>query len=247
MPIRALIFDFDGLILDTEWSEFVTVRAEFEAHGAALELDDWRHRVGRADNPHWTTWLEEVADGPVDVDAVRTRRLEAHHAMIRAEEVRPGVVALLDEADAAGVPAAVASSSPASWVEPHLERVGLLGRFTAVRCRDHVSRGKPAPDLFLAAAEALGAAPARSVALEDSHHGSTAARAAGFVCVVAPNAVTRVPEFPDADLVVDSLADVDLASLGELVDRVARRRPDGDSSGGPGGAIGDSSGVGGRP
>ncbi|MGZ4683792.1 MAG: HAD family hydrolase, partial [Acidimicrobiales bacterium] len=211
MGIDALVFDFDGLIIDTEWSEFVTVRAEFRAHGVDLELDDWRHRVGRGDNPHWSTWLEQVAARPVDVAVVRARRLEAHHAMIRREEVRPGVVALLDEAAAAGVPTAVASSSSASWVEPHLDRVGLLGRFAAIRCRDHVARAKPAPDLFLAAAEALGAAPARSVALEDSHHGSAAARAAGFVCVVAPNEVTRLPEFPDADLVVDSLADVDLA------------------------------------
>ncbi len=231
MGIDALVFDFDGLIIDTEWSEFVTVRAEFEAHGVDLQLDEWRHRVGRADNPHWSAWLQEAAEGPVDVAAVRARRLEAHHALIRREEVRPGVVALLDEAAAAGVPTAVASSSPTTWVEPHLDRVGLLERFIIIRCRDHVARGKPAPDLYLAAAEALGVRPARSVALEDSHHGSTAARAAGFVCVVAPNEVTRVPEFPDADLVVDSLADVDLAALGRLVDRVGARRGVDDSSG----------------
>ncbi len=229
MELAALVFDFDGLILDTEWSEFVTVQAEFQAHGVGLELDEWRHRVGRVDNLHWTVWLEEAAVGPVDVAAVRARRIEAHHALIRQEEVLPGVVDLLDAADEAGVPTGVASSSPTSWVEPHLERIGLLDRFAVVRCRDHVALGKPAPDLYLAVADALGVDPTRSVALEDSHHGSTAARAAGFACVVAPNAVTRVPEFPDADLVVDSLADVDLAALDALV--VGRS---GDSSGGEG-------------
>ena len=223
MELAALVFDFDGLILDTEWSEFVTVQTEFHAHGVDLELDQWRHRVGRADNPHWSTWLAEVAEGPVDIDAVRARRLEAHHARIRQEEVLPGVVDLLDAAAAAGVPAAVASSSHTSWVEPHLERVGLLERFAVIRCCDHVALGKPAPDLYLAVADALGVDPARSVALEDSQHGSTAAHAAGFVCVVAPNAVTRVPEFPDADLVVDSLADVDLAALAALVVQTSRR------------------------
>ncbi len=226
MEIAALVFDFDGLILDTEWSEFVTVQAEFNAHGVELELDEWRGGVGRADNRHWTEWLAEVAQVPVDVPAVRARRLVTHHAMIEREEVRPGVVALLDEAAAAGVPLAVASSSSSTWVEPHLERVGLLDRFAVVRCREHVALAKPAPDLYLAAADALGVAPAASVALEDSHHGSTAARAAGFACVVAPNDVTRVPEFPDADLVVDSLADVDLAALTALVagrDRSVRR------------------------
>lgn len=223
MEIAALVFDFDGLILDTEWSEFVTVQAEFHAHGVELELDDWRGGVGRADNRHWSEWLLEVAQVPVDVPTVRARRLEAHHALIRREEVRPGVVALLDEAAAAGVPTAVASSSTTTWVEPHLERVGLLDRFAVIRCRDHVALAKPAPDLYLAVADALAIDPARCVALEDSHHGSTAARAAGFACVVAPNAVTRVPEFPDADLVVESLADVDLAALDALLVRSTRR------------------------
>jgi HAD superfamily hydrolase (TIGR01509 family) len=222
MDLDAIVFDFDGLILDTEWSEFVTVQAEFAAHGVEIGLDDWRDGVGRADNRHWSEWLQEVAQVPVDLRVVRARRQVAHHAMVHRESVRPGVVSLLDEAAAAGVPVAVASSASADWVESHLDRLGLRGRFVAVRCRDHVARAKPAPDLYLAAAEALGIEPGRSVALEDSHHGSTAARAAGFACVVAPNDVTRVPDFPHADLVVDSLADVDLAALAELVQRVAR-------------------------
>ena len=236
MGIDALVFDFDGLILDTEWSEFSTVRAEFEAHGVELTLDEWRHGVGRADNRHWSAWLAEVAERPVDVDVVRARRAEAHHAMVRREVVRPGVVALLDEAEAAGVPTAVATSSSTSWVVPHLERLGLRHRFASVRTADDVARAKPAPDLYLAAAEALGADPSRSVALEDSHHGSTAARAAGFPCVVVPNEVTRLPSFPDADLVVDSLADIHLAGLVDLVARTARTR-----------GSEESSRVGGRP
>jgi HAD superfamily hydrolase (TIGR01509 family) len=221
MEIDAVVFDFDGLILDTEWSEFVTVQAEFEAHGVPLGLDDWRDGVGRADNRHWFEWLEEVAQVPVDVPVVRARRRIAHLERIHQEVVRPGVVPLLDEAAAAGVPVAVASSASADWVESHLDRLGLLQRFAAVRCCDHVAEGKPAPDLYLAVAEALGVEPARSVALEDSHHGSTAARAAGFACVVVPNEVTRLPKFPHADVVVDSLADVDLAALVALVTRAA--------------------------
>jgi len=217
MEIAALVFDFDGLILDTEWSEFVTVQAEFRAHGVDIELDDWRHGVGRGDNRHWSEWLVEVADQPVDVESVRARRLVAHHARIAQEEVRPGVVELLDQADAAGVPVAVASSSTVSWVEPHLERLGLRHRFELIRCRDHVARAKPAPDLYLAAATALEVDPRRCVALEDSHHGSVAAAAAGYACEVAPNEVTRVPDFPHADLVVESLADIDLARLDALV------------------------------
>ena len=222
MELAALVFDFDGLILDTEWSEFVTVQAEFHAHGVALELDDWRHGVGRADNRHWSDWLAEVAPVPVDLTVVRSRRQVAHRERVHREEVRPGVIALLDEADAAGVPVAVASSASADWVESHLERLGLRTRFPVVRCGDHVAAAKPAPDLYLLVADLLGVDPSRSVALEDSHHGSTAARVAGFLCVVAPNVVTRVREFPNADLVVDSLAEIDLAGLDALVARTVR-------------------------
>ncbi len=217
MSLDALVFDFDGLILDTEWPEFVTVRDEFVAHGADLALDDWRQRVGRTDNRHWSLWLEEVVGRPIDRDLVRARRLQAHHALIAAETIRPGVEALLDAAAAARVPTAVASSSPVDWVVPHLERIGLADRFAVVVCGDQVPRTKPAPDVYLAAADELGVDPAGSVALEDSHHGSVAANAAGFCCVVVPNRITASSSFPHADLVVTSLADLDLARLDRLV------------------------------
>jgi HAD superfamily hydrolase (TIGR01509 family) len=216
MGIDALVFDFDGLILDTEWPMFATVRDEYVAHGLDLTLDEWRHRVGRSDNPHWVESLA-TAVGSIDAVAVRARRLEAHRAMIDEQEILPGVVELIDEADAAGVPIAVASSSPEDWVVPHLERIGLFARFASITCREHAALGKPAPDLYLAAAATLGIDPTRSVALEDSLHGSVAAHVAGFRCVVVPNEVTRAPRFPEADLVVDSLAEVDLARLVGLV------------------------------
>ena len=140
-----------------------------------------------------------------------------HHGLIAAEVVRPGVVTLLDEATAAGIPVGVASSSTVEWVEGHLDRLGVLDRFDVVRCRDHVERAKPSPDLFVAALAALGADPARSVALEDSHHGCTAAKAAGMVCVVVPNDVTRSQSFDHADLVVESLTEVSVAALTRLI------------------------------
>jgi beta-phosphoglucomutase-like phosphatase (HAD superfamily) len=107
----------------------------------------------------------------------------------------------------------VASSSPFSWVGGHLERLGLLGRFAAVRTKDDVHRAKPWPDLFLAAVAAVGAEPANAVAFEDSHHGARAAVDAGLFCVVAPNPVTRAQDHSHAHLVVDSLADITLADL----------------------------------
>jgi HAD superfamily hydrolase (TIGR01509 family) len=217
MPLDALIFDFDGLILDTEWPEYATVRDEFAAHGIDLPLEEWQQIVGRADHPHWFDWLQGEVDVELERNVIVERRRTRHHALIAEEVVRPGIVSLLDEAHDAGIPVGVASSSTVAWVEGHLDRLGVLDRFTVVRCRDHVEQAKPHPELFTAALAALDADPAHSVALEDSYHGCAAAKAAGMVCVVAPNDVTRTQSFDHADLVVDGLDDVSLSLLTKIV------------------------------
>jgi len=212
--LRALIFDFDGLILDTEVSEYVTIREVFEAHGRTLPLEVWSQIVGRADHPHWLDWLEgELGEPLADRETVRLGRLARHHSMISEEQVRPGVVAVLDAADAAGMGLGVASSSTTDWVEGHLERLGILHRFHAVRTRDHVERAKPWPDVYLAACDAIGVEPRRALALEDSANGCAAAKAAGLRCVVVPNDITRQSDFSHADLVLRSLADLDLRAV----------------------------------
>ncbi len=211
------MFDFDGLILDTEVPEFVTVREEFVAHGIELRVEDWLQIIGRADHRHWLDWLEDEVGAPIERSVVQERRRVKHHALIMENEIRPGIVALLDEADRRGIPAAVASSSTASWVEGHLERLGVHRRFAAIRTRDDVERAKPWPDLFLAATAAVDADPAWSVAFEDSHNGAVAALAAGMFCVVAPNDLTRLSDLSHAHLLVDSLEDVDLATIDPLL------------------------------
>ena len=228
MTPQALVFDFDGLILDTETAEYDTVAAAFADHGVPLPLHRWQDVVGRADHPHWLDWLEAELGRPVpDRTAVLERRRAAHHVRIADEVVRDGVVALLAEAERRRVPVAVASSSPRSWVEPHLERLGLRGHFGVVRCRDDVDRAKPWPDLYLAVTAELGVCSARCVALEDSHHGARAAQAAGLACVVVPNRITAGTDLAHADVVLASLADL---RWDVLVDLTA----------GPGAAVGGS-------
>jgi HAD superfamily hydrolase (TIGR01509 family) len=223
VPLDALVFDFDGLILDTELPEYVTVKAEFEAHGVELRLDDWLGIIGRADHLPWLDMLEREVGGPIEREVVHARRMARHLELILACEVLPGVVDLLDEADRRGVPAAVASSSPRHWVAGHLERLGLLDRFVTIRTREDVERAKPWPDLFLAAAEALGVPPAGAVAFEDSHNGARAAIDAGLFCVAVPNQLTRGQDLSHADLVVASLAEVSLADLDRRLDCSSRR------------------------
>lgn len=214
MFLKALVFDFDGLILDTELPEYKTVRETFAAHGLSLSLEDWQHRVGRADLLHWLDWMEELLGTPVpDRDDVRVRRLERHHQLIAENDILPGVLDLVDEAASERIPVAVASSSPSDWVEGHLDRLGVLDRFTTIVTSDHVERAKPWPDLFVEACRRCGAPTESSVALEDSHNGSIAAKAAGLYCVVAPNDITRDHDFDHADWIVDSLAEVTLDRL----------------------------------
>jgi HAD superfamily hydrolase (TIGR01509 family) len=218
VTLKALVLDFDGLILDTEWPAFATAAEVWTEHGLELALADWQEIIGTADHPHWTEMLEAALGRPVDRDALVPDRQAQHHALIEAEELLPGVVDLVEAAHLAGLGLAVASSSPLDWVDDHLDRRGLRHRFDVLVTREDVARTKPAPDLFLRAIEALEVAPSEAVALEDSHHGTVAARAAGLACVAVPNRITTGQDLSAADLVVASLAEVTLADLEALVD-----------------------------
>jgi HAD superfamily hydrolase (TIGR01509 family) len=216
----ALLFDFDGLILDTETNTYESVCAIFADHGETLDLAWWQSILGNGGHPHWSEMLAQQLGRPVDRAELSARHLDRRVATLHALPVLDGVAELLEAAEAAGVPAAVASSSPADWVEGHLGRLGLRDRFAAVITRDDVAgdrdRTKPAPDLFLLAAAALGVEPAACVVLEDSPNGVAAGRAAGMTVVAVPGPMTAPLDFAAAHLVVASLLDVDLRRLAGL-------------------------------
>ena len=217
--LGAVVLDFDGLILDTETSAFVTMQAAFADHGVELTLEAFSALLGRADNRPWVEWLEEEVGSPIEREAVHARRLAAHHALVAEQQVLPGVVEVLDQADDLGIPALVASSSPRYWIDQHLERLGLLDRFAGLFTREDVDRAKPWPDLYLAAVGSVGVEPARAIAFEDSYNGSLAATAAGIFCVAVPSEITGHQDFTHCDLVVASLADVDLRALAHIIPR----------------------------
>jgi HAD superfamily hydrolase (TIGR01509 family) len=216
--LGALVLDFDGLILDTETSEYVAANAVFVEHGVELDRAEWQAIIGRTDHPHWSDMLEAALGRPLeDRESLVVRHRDLHRVQVAAEKVRPGVAELLEEAAAAGVPAAVASSSGWDWVGDHVERLGLRHLFAHVVTRDDVggdtARTKPRPDLYLIAAERLGVAPATCVAFEDSPHGAVAAHAAGMTVVAVPGPMTEGLDFPVADRVLPSLDGVRLADL----------------------------------
>lgn len=213
----AVVLDFDGLVLDTEWCEYTTVADVFTAHGTELSLEQWLGFIGTTDHPHWADILEDQLGRAVDRATLVPARRLASVTCARGLDLLPGVVALLDALDAAGVPFGVASSSPADWVELHLGERGLLDRMATVVTGDEVARTKPDPTLYRLACERLGVDPAGAVAVEDSVHGVSAAKAAGMAAVAVPSRLTAGMDFSHADLVVPDCTALDVAVLGNVV------------------------------
>ena len=221
--IRALVFDFDGLILDTETADLRCWEEVYREQACELPLDGFLSNIGTHGTFDLYAELERQSGRAVDRDVVQTARRSHFAALIASERPLPGVEAYLTEARALGLRLAVASSSSREWVEGHLERLGLLSHFHTTACSDDVERVKPDPALYRLAVERLGVEPGEAVAFEDSLHGLLAAKAAGLRCVVVPNTVTASLAFEVADRQLGSLAEVPLvALLAELKAAVAR-------------------------
>jgi HAD superfamily hydrolase (TIGR01509 family) len=208
--IRALVFDFDGLIVDTETPIVDAWVQVHERAGVAYSRDHALSIVGHAD-VEFDPW---IAFGPTaDRLALEKEHSRLRRDLLHEQPILPGVLALLTAARERGLPLGIASNSPHTWVDYHLQRIGLFEYFDVIRCRDDVARGKPEPEIYLSTVAALGASPDDAIAFEDSLPGSEAVRRAGLFCVVAPNPCTRHHHFPHASLRVASLAEVTLDSL----------------------------------
>lgn len=215
--IKALIFDFDGLILDTEGPIYSSWLEVYQAHGVELPFDLWVQIVGSTTVAfHPQKHLEERLGRALPQD-ILDERIRRRTELVLAEALMPGVLELVDAAAATGLRLGVASSSTREWVTGHLTRLGIFDRFACIRCRDDVANAKPEPDLYLAVIDCLGVTAAQAVAIEDSPNGITAAKRAGLFAVAVPNSITSGLDLAGADLLVPSLARVrldDLLALG---------------------------------
>jgi len=211
--IRAIVFDFDGLILDTEEPVYRSWLEVYQAHGEDLPFDRWVQIVGSTTSGfHPQHHLEERLGRPLPQE-VLDRRVGRRTEMILANAALPGVVEHLDSARELGLRLGCASSSTQDWVRGHLARLGILERFECIRCRDDVAHAKPEPDLYVAVLDCLGVAADEAIAIEDSPNGVTAAKRAGLRCVAIPNSITARLDLSQADLVLNSLADLSMAEL----------------------------------
>ncbi len=220
MSVRALIFDFDGLIVDTETADFESWREVYAAHGATLALDDWVSCIGSAHgafDPY--ARLEAVLGRAVDRAAIRGKRRTRYAELAAGLPLLPGVAEYVRDGKRLGLGLAIASNASSSEVAAHLSRLGVADYFDCVSCADGTRPGKPDPAVYLAALASLGVDPERAIALEDSPSGVAAARVAGVFCIAVPSALTAGLDFSAADFVVDSLAEVGLPELLTHIER----------------------------
>lgn len=213
--LKAVIFDFDGLIIDSESAAYDAWSAIYREHGCALSLADWVACVGSsyaAFDP--VTNLAQLAGRAFDAAqraALFADKERRKVAVCNQLPLLPGVEARVTEATELGLAVAVASSSSRVWLHEHLTRLRMQTAFKTISGKEDVPRVKPHPDVYLHAAAALHVAPGHCLVFEDSVNGVKAAKAAGMWCIAVPGPITRGLDFAAADAVIASLDDVSLS------------------------------------
>ena len=220
MPaVAAVIFDFDGIILDSETPEYESHRRIYERCGVALTVDQWCGVIGTWSEGHDEQWFARLCAQSAEApprDAYFAERRRIFDEIVPATPMR-GIRELLAGLREAAIPTAIASSAPARWVIGAVERLGIRPLFEAVVTGDEVAHRKPAADVYLEAARRLGVDPARSIAVEDSAPGVAAARAAGMKTVAIPHWLTERHDLSGADLTVAHAGELTLERLTALV------------------------------
>ncbi|GGH84477.1 HAD superfamily hydrolase (TIGR01509 family) [Pullulanibacillus pueri] len=212
--IKALVFDFDGLILDTETAIYKATQEIYKEYGAELPISIWANLAGTQDDGFdLTTHLAEQSGVTIDKEALLKDQRQRINAYIERETILPGVLPLLEMGKQLGLKIALATSSGNQWAKRHLKRLGIIDFFEAIIEADDVEKVKPDPELFTKAVEALQVKPDEAIAFEDSYHGMIAAKRAGLYCVVVPNEVTQSLDFSQADRQLKSLADITAEEL----------------------------------
>jgi len=220
--LKALIFDFDGLILDTETPEVLVWQSIYKEHGFELPVHEWEKTIGGYGISTFDAaeHLSHLSSGRLDTISLRSRYRKEADAIIHANPILPGVMDMIEHGRRSGLQVAIGSSSPHSWVDTHAKRLGIFEYFDRIICQDDVAPGrtKPNPDIYLKALEQLNVKNDAAVVFEDSPNGVLAARRAEIFAVAVPNPLT-VKMGVSGDVTVSSLAELSLQKLSELVSR----------------------------
>ncbi|MCP4138712.1 MAG: HAD-IA family hydrolase [Chloroflexi bacterium] len=207
--LKAFIFDFDGLILDTETPEFDVLQEIYAEYDVELSIEKWGQIIGGSGATEFdpVSDIEQLSGIDIPRKKIMDRWRKEADARIALNPILPGALELLDEAKNRGIKLAVASSSPHEWVDTHLKRLGIFDRFEHIVCADDVTRTKPSPELFLLALSKLKLSADQVIIFEDSPNGVKAANAAKISAVAVPNPVTVQLDFSGEHLKLNSLLD----------------------------------------
>lgn len=214
--IKAIVFDFDGLILETERPQYEAWRDVYASFDRPLPLQAWLDVMGKpVQIDLFPRRLAAELQRDLDIDALIERYRGVVASKLGVQPIQPGVEAVIEEARSRRLKLAVASGSTHRWVDGHLRRLGLFDYFDHTTCSEDTARHKPDPDPYQHACRALGVGPSDALALEDSPLGITAAKTAGMSAIAVPTDMTRDQSFDHADRVLDSLEQLNLAELME--------------------------------
>lgn len=219
--IEALLLDFDGLVTDTETTDYESWRSVYADYDVVLPRERWVASIG-SDGSSFVPLehlreLLAAREQRMDEEHVQTTRRARREALFESLEPLPGVVDWLTEAQSRGLPIGIVSSSPRWWVDGHLQRLDLRGHVDFLMTADEVSCVKPHPGLYLRALVEVGVPADRVIAVEDSPNGLHAAKAAALFCLAVPGPMTRGMDFSAADLLVESLAHHSLEDVASLL------------------------------
>lgn len=204
--IKAILFDFDGLILDTETTEYQSWQEIYTDHGLNMDLHVWAECIGRPKGYFDAyAYFEQQYGKKVDINRIRVNRRKRNNELNAARDIMPGIFEYLIRGKEQGLKLAVASSSDRKWVEGHMGRLGVIDYFDLLVCKEDTTNHKPLPDPYLKALDELKIKPTEAIALEDSPNGIKSAKAAGVFCVAVPNEVTKELNLKEADIIIDSL------------------------------------------
>ena len=217
--IQGLIFDFDGLILETEGPVYQSWVELFQEFDVELPFEMWANIIGTSNTEHFDPFslLENKIRRKLDREILGPRRLAHEIELVHAQPILPGIIDALKKAKEMGLKLGIASSSDREWVMGHLTRLGLAPYFDVVHTADDVERTKPDPALYILALSSLDLKPEEAIVFEDSPNGVTAAKSAGIFVVAIPNPLTSQLSLDHADLKLDTLVDL---SLDEIISRV---------------------------
>jgi HAD superfamily hydrolase (TIGR01509 family) len=210
---RAVVFDFDGLLMDTESTMLASWQREWRHHGLELDVTAFFPEHGGDVTADRYAALAREAGPGYDYAASHARRITYRDSLNSSLGLMPGMQRWLDQARDLGLRLAVASSSPREWVTSLLAVASCLNRFEVVACGDEVTAAKPDPAVYLLALQRLGMPAISAVAVEDAPHGAAAARAAGLRCIAIPGRHANAARFAAADLVLASAFGTDLADV----------------------------------